>query len=96
VSESVAANNTSAGLWAIATSGHAPTTFAVFHSVLANNATGALASGTGATFRLAQSMVTGNATGWAANTGGVVASYGDNYIDGNGTNVGSLTLISKQ
>jgi hypothetical protein len=83
-------NNAANGLSLIGTNstGQAPITLMLFHSVAANNITGVRADGTGATLRIANSMVTGNTNGWQAVSGGVVESYGDNYIDGNTSNEG--------
>lgn len=95
VFDSVAANNSNDDFVAYTSSGHAPTTLTLFHS-LALGSLGALdAAGPGATIRIANSMVTGAAAGWVI-PGGVIQTYGDNYIDGNGANTGSLTLIGKQ
>ena len=96
VADSVAAGNGQAGFTSITTSGKAPASFMVFHSVAANNGTGVSAAGPGATVSIANSTLTGNATGWVVFPSGIVNSYGDNYIDGNGTNTGSLTPISRQ
>ena len=97
VFDSVAAGNGTMGFISQTSTGFAPTSLMVFHSVAANNQVGVQSAGIGATLRLANSTVTGNYNhGWAQSSSGVVASYGDNYIDGNGSNLGSLTSISKQ
>jgi Right handed beta helix region len=79
-SESVVAGNSSIGFLAQSTSGAAPTTLTLFHSVATNNGAGIQAVNTNATLTAAG--------------GGVVKSYGDNYFDNNGANMGSLTNIS--
>jgi hypothetical protein len=97
VSESVAAGNVNVGFFAGSSSGHAPTTLTLFHSVAANNGTGIEATNTNSTLTVAQSAVTGNAgAGWSVNGGVVIQSYGDNYFNGNGSNQGSLTPVTKQ
>jgi hypothetical protein len=96
VSDSVAARNSAVGFFAYSTTGQAPATLVLFHSVAANNFYGIGANGVGATLRAAQSVVTGNTVGRSATTSGVVASYGNNYIDGNGSDVGVLTPVAKQ
>ena len=96
VSESVAANNSN-GFNVFTAAPHAPTTFTVFHSVVANNTGNGFTSiGVGATLRVAQSMVTGNVSAWQVAGSGVLATYGDNYFDGNGGSSGSTILISRQ
>jgi Right handed beta helix region len=81
ISDSVAADNSGAGLKANSNG----TGFSVmmFHSVAANNGTGLIAQGNAAELRVGQSTVTGNASGWTAILSADVLSYGDNYIDGN-------------
>jgi hypothetical protein len=96
VSDSVAAGNGQAGFYSFASSGAAPTSVMVFHSVAANNGTGLEAAGSSAILPLANSTVTGNGTGWNVTSSAVIASYGVNYIDGNGSNTGSLTPIATQ
>jgi hypothetical protein len=86
VSDSVAAGNSVVGFFSATTSGKAPTSLMVFHSVAANNHIGVQAGGTGATLHLANSTVTGNTHGWFTIISGVLDSYGDNYIDGNAGN----------
>jgi hypothetical protein len=85
VTDSVSANNGTAGILADATGGTG-VTIMVRNSTIANNGVYGLdANGTGATIRVTRSTITGNATGWVNSSGGVVLSYADNNIDGNGS-----------
>ena len=83
VYDSVVARNGFAGIFALTSAIHSPTTVMVFHSVVADNAYGLRVDGVGATMRAGQTMVTGNGSGWFTINSGVLQSYTDNYIDGN-------------
>jgi hypothetical protein len=87
----VAAGNALYGFYDQAASG--TVTFMLDHAVVANNAIGVYAYGTGTTVRLYQSMVTGNANGWDAANSAVVQSYGNNSINGNVANEAAPTSV---
>jgi Right handed beta helix region len=83
VTDSVSANNTTAGI-TLDSLGGTLVSAMVRNSTIANNGTdGLLAQGSGATIRVTRSTITGNAIGWTFGSPGAVLSYGDNNIDGN-------------
>jgi hypothetical protein len=88
VSDSVCANNASAGIFANAVTPSASVNVMVRNSTIANNGSYGLATSDSSTaiVRVTRSTITGNGNAWANVSGGVVLSYGDNNIDGN-TNV---------
>ena len=95
VTDSVAANNTTAGFAAETTPGHSVVNLSLTHSLAEGNRQG-LSVASNATIWLAQSTLTGNAFSFEIFPGGVIETYLDNYITANGAPVGSLTSVSKQ
>jgi hypothetical protein len=97
VTDSVAANNSSAGFMVQSATSHSVSNLSLTHSLAEGDSTGVEASGANATLWLAQSTVTGNsAHGFVATSSGIINSFGDNYFAANGATTGSLTNVVKQ
>jgi hypothetical protein len=91
--DSVASNNTTAGVAAQSTSGAAATAVMVRNVVAGYNFFG-LQAVQNAILRVGHSVVTGNGTGALTFGAGILDSYGDNDIDGNTSdNTSVLTPI---
>jgi hypothetical protein len=96
VTDSVIANNASAGIDVVAANG-AKANVMVRNTTIANNgAFGLIAQGSVASIRITRSTITANGHGWTNNTGGQVTSYFDNNIEDNGADNGDPVQIPEK
>jgi len=96
VSDSVIANNNTAGI-DVNSGSNALLDVMVRNSTITNNGQyGLQATHSGAKILVTRSTISENALGWVSANGGVVTSFGDNVIVGNGGNTGSLSSAAYQ
>jgi hypothetical protein len=94
VSNTTLAANSGTGLSATAPTGKPGTAAFLDHIISEFNATGILASGSGATIVLGNSVVQGNGSGVVQAAGGSVSSFKTNEINGNGADGTPLPAIA--
>ena len=96
MTDSVAANNTFAGVALNNTGATGFSNVSLTHSLVEGNSVGLLGEGTGGTIWLAQSTLTGNATSFELLANSVINTFSDNYFAANGNPTGSLTPMGRQ
>jgi hypothetical protein len=94
IANSVASNNSNAGVLARSAPGQAVTQVIVVHSAIANNGTGIVEDGGGSTTYLAKDTIAGNATAFSVTNNGTLLSFGDNDVKSNGFDGGAISLVS--
>ena len=95
MTDSVAANNTFAGVVLNNTGATGSSDVSLTHSLVEGNSVGLLGEGTGGTIWLAQSTLTGNATSFELSTNAAINTFSDNYFAGNGLPSPGSTLTPK-
>ena len=96
MTDSVAANNTFAGVVLNNTGATGSSDVSLTHSLVEGNSVGLLGEGTGGTIWLAQSTLTGNSTSFELFSA-VINTFSDNYFVANGPpSGGSLTPMNRQ
>ena len=96
MTDSVAANNSFAGVLLDNTGALGVINMSLTHSLVSGNGVGLFGEGSGAAFWLAQSTLTGNPTGFNLQTNSVINSFGDNYFAENGKSTGMFIPVGKQ
>ena len=97
IRDSVIAGNSQNGLLVESTGGVAAAAFLDHVSLVANQLSGLVSSGTGATARITNTTISGNfVNGLSSLSSGQILSFGTNNLDGNGTDGAPTGILPQQ